>query len=101
VPRAWVASGKEIRIDRAATRWGAVNFKMQRDAGANRLRATVELARPGAPGELQVKFRLPAEHTLESVTVNGKAVTVGGTQHDTAIFPTGRNRQFEVVAEFS
>ena len=101
LPRAWVASGKEIRIDRAATRWGSVNFRMQADAEAKRVRATVELARPGAPGELQVKFRLPAEHKLQSVTVNGKAATLGGSQHDTAIFSTGQSRQFELVAEFS
>ncbi|HWB85832.1 MAG TPA: hypothetical protein VG675_16945 [Bryobacteraceae bacterium] len=28
LPRGWVGSGKEIRIEKAATRWGAVNFRM-------------------------------------------------------------------------
>ena len=101
LPRAWVASGKEIRIERAATRWGAVNFTMQADPEAKRVRATVELARDGAPGELQVKFRLPAEHALQGVSVNGKSATLGGTHRDTAIFSTGQSRKFDLVAAFS
>ena len=101
LPSAWVLSGKEIRIDRAATRWGAVNFKMTGDAGAKRVRATVELQKAGAPRELQVKFRLPAPHKLQSVSVNGQAAKLGGIHHDTAIFPTGNSAKFELVAEFS
>ncbi|HTU33334.1 MAG TPA: hypothetical protein VMF66_05985 [Candidatus Acidoferrum sp.] len=101
LPSAWVLSGKEISIRQAATRWGGVNFNMTGDADAKRVRATVELARAGAPGELQVKFRLPAKNKLQSVTVNGQAAKIGGIHNDTAVFPVGHERRFELIGEFA
>lgn len=101
LPGAWVTSGKEISIKQAPTRWGAVNFSMTGDAAAKRVRATVELAREAAPQEVQVKFRLPAKNKLQSVTVNGRAAKIGGIHTDTAIFPAGHEKRFELVAEFA
>lgn len=101
LPSAWVVSGKEIRIERAATRWGSVNFSMTGDPSAKRVKATVELAGPRAPRELQVKFRLPAKSTLQSVTVNGSPAKIGGPHRDTAIFDTGHAKRFALVAEFA
>ena len=74
---------------------------MAANRGAKRVSATVELARPGAPKELQVKFRLPAENTLQNITVNGKPVARGGTHNDVAVFPTNDQKRFAVIAEFS
>jgi len=101
LPRDWVISGKEIRVDHAPTRWGRVNFRMAAKPDAKNVTAKVELARAGAPKELQVKFRLPAANALQSVTVNGSAAKIGGAHNDTAIFPTGTAKEFEVVAHFS
>ncbi|MFZ0924504.1 MAG: hypothetical protein WA020_15660 [Candidatus Acidiferrales bacterium] len=101
IPRDWLGSGKEIRIDQAPTRWGRVNFRMAADTAANSVTANVLLAKAGAPKELHVKFRLPKENTLRSITVNGWSVKLGGTHGDVAIFPTGAEKHFEVVAHFS
>src|SRR5260370_28690610 len=59
LPREWVGSGKEIRIDQAPTRWGRVNFSLLTNPDAKRVVAKVELARPGEPKELYGKLRLP------------------------------------------
>jgi hypothetical protein len=101
LPREWVLSGKEIRIEQAPTRWGGVNFTMSGNAEEKRVTATVELARAGAPAELQVKFRLPAHHSLQTVIVNGRAAKLGGVHHDTAIFATRSEKRFQLIAEFS
>lgn len=101
LPRDWVLSGKEIRIQQAPTRWGRANFKMVGKPDVKHATATVELARAGAPKELQVKFRLPAANALQKVTVNGRAAKLGGAHNDTAIFATGAEKRFDVVAEFS
>jgi hypothetical protein len=100
LPRDWVGSGKPIHIERAPTRWGRVSFRMAAKPGAKRVEATVELARPGAPKELQVKFRLPAEQKIHTVTANGRAAKLGGSHNDTAIFPTGNEKKFQVVTEY-
>ncbi|MGB6877449.1 MAG: hypothetical protein WBD87_15590 [Candidatus Acidiferrales bacterium] len=101
IPRDWLASGKEIRIDQAPTRWGKVNLKMVADTGAKSVTANVLLARSGAPKELHVKFRLPKDNSLQSVTVNGRSAKFGGAHNDVAIFPAGAEKHFEVIAHFS
>ena len=97
LPRDWVASGKEIKIDQAPTRWGRVNFSLLTNLDAKRLFAKVELSRPGEPKELHVKLRLPSQSTLQSVTVNSRPGTIGGPHNDTVIIKTGTEKVFEVV----
>jgi hypothetical protein len=97
LPRDWVASGKEIRIDQAPTRWGRVNFSLLANQDANRVVARVELAQSGRPTDLYVKLRLPSQSTLRSVTVNSRPGTIGGPHHDTVIIKTDTEKVFEVV----
>jgi hypothetical protein len=101
VPRPWVGSGKEIRIEQAPTSWGRVSFSMAADISAKQIHAQVTLERPGAPKELQVKFRLPAPYNLRQATVNGRPAKLGGSHGDTAIFQTEAQKQFELTAEFA
>jgi hypothetical protein len=100
LPREWVASGKEIRIDQVPTRFGRVDFRMISD-GARRVTATVALPAQGGPKELQVKLRMPAKHALKSVTVNGRAAEPGGPHRDSVVIPVGAESRFEVVGEFA
>ena len=101
VPRAWVASGKPIRIDQAPTRWGRVNLNLVNKPELQSVVATVELARGGAPKELDVKLRMPLESAVKTATVNGKPATIGGEHNDTVIFQPGGERHFEVVGKYS
>jgi len=95
LPRAWVDSGQEIRIDRAPTRWGRVGFRLVKEG--SRFRAKVELERAGAPAELHVKLRSTAK--IRAVTVNGEAATLSGPHGDTVVVHTGGRREFEVLGE--
>ncbi len=97
----WVASGREIRIDQAATRWGRIDFRMISNSDARTVTANVGLARGAAPKEIQVKFRLPATHTLQSATVNGREVALGGPHKDTAIFSPGTDSKLEVIVKWA
>jgi hypothetical protein len=100
LPRDWVVSGREIRIDQAPTRWGRVDFRMEKK-DSHRIVATVGCHGEGRPKELHVKFRLPVHNVLAGITVNGQKAQVGGLHKDTAIFATGHTNHFEVVAQFS
>jgi len=97
LPRDWVGSGKEIRIDQAPTRWGRVNFSLLTNLDAKRVVAKVELPRPGEPKELHVKLRLPTQHTIRSVSVSGRTGSLGGPHSDTVMIQTGSEKVFEVV----
>ncbi len=101
VPRAWVASGKPIRIDQAPTRWGRVNLNLQNKLELKSVVATVELARAGAPQELHVKLRMPLANAVKTATVNGRAATIGGEHNDTVIIRTGTEKHFEVVGQYA
>jgi hypothetical protein len=101
VPRAWVASGKPIRIDRAPTRWGRVNLNLQNRPQSKSVVATVELASAGAPRELHVKLRMPLANAVKTATVNGKPATIGGVHNDAVIVQTGNEKHFEVVGLYS
>ena len=101
LPRDWVASGEEISITAAPTRYGRVNMKMRMDQSARNVRAEIELARPGSPKEIHVKFRLPKTHSLQTATVNGNPTRIGGIHNDTVITSTGNATNFEVVAKFN
>jgi hypothetical protein len=99
LPRDWVGSGSEIRIQQAPTRWGRVSFRMLANRASRTVAASVELARAGAPGELHVKLCMPRDRAVQSATVNGRTVRLGGPHGDTVIFQTGSERHFEIVGQ--
>src|SRR5205823_7446780 len=68
LPRDWVASGKEIKIDQAPTRWGRVDFTTRAAPEKKHVVAHVALAQAASPGEIQVKFRVPSNYALTSAS---------------------------------
>ena len=99
VPREWVASGKEIAIRHAPTRFGRVSMKMV--SGTGTVKASVDLENAGAPKEIQLKIRLAGKHALRKATVNGRAATIGGLHNDCVAIQTTGQKHFEITAEFS
>ncbi len=99
LPREWVASGKEIRIDGAPTRFGRVSFSMATDRAAKRVNTKIDLGKAGGVKEVHLKLRMPSANAVRRVTVNGRAVNLGGPAQDTVVFPTGAEKRFEVVGE--
>jgi hypothetical protein len=99
VPRDWVASGKPVQITQAPTRWGRVNLKLVSRPATKSVVANVELARAGAPKEIQVKLRVPRQTPLRTVTVNGRPAEISGKDKDTVVIATGAQKSFEVVGQ--
>ncbi|PYV46831.1 MAG: Tat pathway signal protein [Acidobacteria bacterium] len=101
LPREWVISGKEIRIERAPTRWGRVSMKIIADATTKNIQAEVGLERLGSPREIQVKLRLPKQYALRKPIVNGRPAAIGGLHNDNVIVQTGSEQHFQISAEFA
>jgi hypothetical protein len=101
VPREWVVSGKEIRIEQAPTRWGKVGFSLVTKPSAKSLVGYVELSGARIPREVHFKLRLPAPTMLQNVTVNGQPTTLGGDHKDTLIIATNNGKRFEVVGQLN
>jgi hypothetical protein len=97
VPREWVASGQDIGIEHAPTRWGSISFNLVAKPSAKSVVGHVELSGANAPKEVHFKLRLPLETPVRTVTVNGQAATLGGLRNDTVVIITGNEKRFEVV----
>jgi len=101
LPRDWVASGKEIGIEQAPTRWGRVSFSLQTRPSVGAVVGHVELRGAKAPRELHFKIRLPLRISLKSVTVNGLPATLSGINNDTVVIKTRKSKTFEVVGQLA
>ncbi len=101
VPREWIASGKEVGIEQAPTRWGRVSFRLAAKSESKAVVGHVEFIGASTPKQLHFKMRVPAGSTLQSVSVNGMPATVGGIHRDTVIIATGTHKMFEVVGQFN
>ena len=101
LPRGWAVSGEDIGIRGAPTRWGKVNFKLKGDPAAKIVKVEVELARPGTPGEIQVKLRLPKSNEVKKVMVNGRPANFSGPRKDTVMVTTAGEKRFEFQASYS
>jgi hypothetical protein len=100
LPKDWVASGKEIAIERAPTRWGRVSFRLRSDLANGKLSASVDLSGGRAPKELRIKLRLPERLRASEIMVNGRAVNgLSGEHGDVIAVDTGTQRRFEIQAK--
>jgi len=99
VPREWVVSGKEIRLENVPTRWGRVSFSLAAKPNAKSIVGQVELSGASAPKEVHLKVRLPLQTVLQRVTVNGQAAGAGGVHKDTIIIVPRNERRFEVIGQ--
>ena len=71
VPRAWLANGKRIAVERAPTYFGPVNLQIESAASAGSIAARVDFTGDRRPRTLLVRLRHPERKALRSVTVNG------------------------------
>lgn len=99
LPREWVASGREVGIENAPTRWGRVSFSLMTKPGTKSIVGHVELSGSTVPKEVHFKLRLPAHDLLKTVAVNGQPVTLEGLYKDTVMIETKKQRKFEVVGQ--
>ena len=98
IPRDWIGTGKPIEIVGAPTRWGRINYRLER-RDSNTLVATIALPERGdLPEELHITFRAERDRTLHSATINGTAATFEGPHHDAVVVRPNGMRRFEVVA---
>lgn len=101
VPKDWVASEKQIQIQKAPTRWGRVSFTLAAKSQSKSVTGTVELTGNSSPKEIHFKLRTPTRMRVERVTVNGEQASLGGIHKDTAIISTGNKKRFEIVGQFA
>ncbi|KAE9974740.1 hypothetical protein BLS_002935 [Venturia inaequalis] len=101
IPRAWLATGKEISILQAPTRWGKVEFAIQvAGEGVNlgagvKVRARVVFGM-GFPGVVEFKLRMPKGVVLKKVRVNGREMNIGEEENVVVVL---NERESPIIVE--
>lgn len=101
IPRAWLATGKEIRILQAPTRWGKVDFGIQvASEGISlgsgvKVRARVVFGN-SFPGVVEFKLRMPKGVVLKRVMVNGREMGMEGEENVVVVL---NGRESPIIVE--
>jgi hypothetical protein len=98
VPRAWLADGRRIVVERAPTYFGPVNLRIASAAASGTLTAEIEFASERRPATLLVRLRHPEKKPLRSVTVNGAKWRDFDPAREWVRIPKPDRAQYTVVA---
>lgn len=71
-PRAWLAEGKKIEIERAPTYYGNLSMTVDSHAASGRITVSITMPERSRPRELLVRLRHPYSKSIRSVSVNGR-----------------------------
>lgn len=98
VPRAWMADGQVIRVERAATYFGRVNLEITSRAAEKRVLARVVLEPTVTPRAIMLRLRDVEGRSIKSATVNKQRAKLDRTRQTIELSP-GSNT-WEVEARF-
>jgi hypothetical protein len=99
-PRDWLQSGKNISVRRAPTRWGSVGYSLKSSLDKSTILASVELPHSPFAATIHLRLRVPAGHTLQSVTLNGQLWSQFNAQDEMITIPPGHSGTVSLVVGY-
>ncbi len=99
-PRAWLADGKKIVVERAPTYFGDLSMTLESHAAAGHIDATVEMSPGERPRTLLVRLRHPDGRRIRSVTVNGRNWTDFDTAKEWVRIPSPSEGRYTITASY-
>jgi hypothetical protein len=70
-PRRWMKDGEKIEVKNLQTEFGPVSYSVTSHLAAGNIEAKVSEPTRQPAGKVKVRFRVPDNHKMQSVTVNG------------------------------
>ena len=98
VPRAWMADGQRVKVERAASFFGRLDLELVSHVAQGGIKATVKLVATERPESVWLRLRHPVGKPIRSATVNGHAARVNGTRQ--LIELPADTRDVRVMAQF-
>lgn len=80
VPRAWMADGQRVRVERAATYFGPLDLTLESRVAQAAIHASIRLRPHTQPGAVRLRLRHPDGRLLRSATSNGKPAPIDATR---------------------
>ncbi len=100
VPRAWLADGKVVDVQRVPTRWGRVGYRLASHWGERRIDAVVTLPADGLAVPTELRLRAPGHAHLREVAVDGRHWSRFDPSAETITLPAGTKGAVAVVARY-
>ncbi len=100
IPRYWLADGKSVGIERAATYFGPMSLRIVSQAARGEIRATVTPPSRNRPRTIYVRLRHPDEKPMRSVTVNGTPCDTFDAKKEWVVLPGTAEGVQEIVAKY-
>jgi len=99
-PRAWLADGRRIAVQRAPTQFGPVSFTIDSRAAAGTITATLDAPARRPVASLVVRFRHPQSKPIRSVLVNGKPWTGFDPARESVLVPNPEASALTITARY-
>jgi hypothetical protein len=100
VPRAWLANGKQVRVERAPTWFGPVTLELKGVATGGTAGAEIRFGSAKRPRTLLVRLRHPDKKPMRAVSVNGAEWTDFDPAREWVRIPGPRAESYRIVAQY-
>jgi hypothetical protein len=74
-PRRWLADGKKTEVRNLQTEFGPISYSVRSKLASGTVEAEISPPRRNPASKLKVRFRVPENRNMKSVTVNGQKWT--------------------------
>ena len=98
-PRDWLQDGKSIRVTNAPTSLGPLSFSLDSHIASGNVAARLTLPAHASGKQIKLRLRLPENHKIISVTVNGQAWNQFDPRAETVTLPSEATGEIVVVAK--
>ncbi|MBI4579137.1 MAG: hypothetical protein HY718_05500 [Planctomycetes bacterium] len=100
IPRYWLAGGKSVGIERAATHFGSLSLRIGAQADGGKIKAVLDRPESSVnPNLIYLRLRHPDGKPIQSVQVNGLPHAKFDAAREWVILP-GRGGKIEVEARY-
>ncbi len=100
IPRYWLADGKSVGIERAASHFGPLSLRFTSRADCGEIKAVITPPRRNHPKNIYLRFRHPQSKPIRSVTLNGKKYDQFDVKKEWVVLPGSVTGVQEVIAQY-
>jgi len=100
IPRYWLADGRRVAIERAATHFGPLSLQITSQVAQGRITSRLSPPQRTPPKTIYLRLRHPDGKPMRSVTVNGRPHDRFDVKKEWIILPGRIEQDQEIVAQY-
>jgi len=100
IPRYWLASNKTIGIEKAASNFGPLSFRMKMNEKGKQVTVSLNPPERNNPEKIYLRIRHPKEKKIKNVSVNGSAHDAFDVDKEWIVLPGDVTGQQEIIVRY-